>query len=204
MSRKELDETLDGLDWQELLAVSSKLLAEESPFLSIPLRKLRDKARQGEVPTEALPVMVTCLMGTDDPQAIAELAKGLAAFGRAANIGAAVLAIKLEHMTVLDDADFWAFDGALNALGYIAVTPSDVEPILRKLCERLPIIKAGVLYQGTLEKEEREQHFLMTIARIQDMLAAQESSVWREKKTDLSPKDVGKSDTSAPAWRVGF
>lgn len=112
-------EQCEILDWQSLCKMFAQLLREAPEHTDLPARALRDKGRAGELPAEAIPVLVTCLMGSEHPLVIADLAKALASFGRHGAMGSAILIEKLKGFIISDDPEFWALDGCLYALGYM-------------------------------------------------------------------------------------
>lgn len=119
MTTPPMLEQCQELDWESLCRLFAQLLREAPEHTDLPARVLRDQARAGELPPEAIPVLVTCLMGAEQPTIIVEVAKALAAFGRRAEMGSSLLVEKLKGFIISDDPEFWALDGCLYALGYM-------------------------------------------------------------------------------------
>jgi len=188
-----------SLDWRALFQLFANLLREDTKQLDLPARALREKARAGEMPEEAIPTLSACLMAAEDHQVIADLAKALAAFGRAANVAAPVLQEKIQEMMILDDVSFWAFDGCMHAMGYIG--SSEQKEFIDDIFEKVPVIKSGDLYRGQISQRDRGDLFCESIERVRELMAAEDPGVWRKKRTSWTASQ-GEEKKKLSAWMI--
>lgn len=201
MIQPSLLERCRELHWQDLLRLFAKLLREAPDHTVFPARLLRERARTGSLPVEAIPALMACLAGAEQNTVIVELAKTLAAFGTEAEECAPILLEKIDAMIVSDDADFWAFDGCLHALGYLG--NQDDLVFLDELESRAPVIRAGNLYKGSIPEEDRKQLFVVSIETVKQRLLQDDPGTWRHKVTSFQTEQQ-EQHKNTPAWMAGI
>lgn len=202
MAQTSLEEHCQALGWQDLLRLYARLLREAPEHLDLASRSIRNKARAGEFPDESIPAISACLMSAENNSVIVELAKALAAFGSKAEVAAPVLIHKMQEMVISDDADFWAFDGCLHALGYIG-SESDLE-VIDEFEEKPPVTRAGDLYKGVMSEEDRINLFDVSIDTVTERLEAEDAGAWTGRVTEMVSEQEAVSDSNVPAWRAGM
>jgi len=187
-----------ALDWRELVHVYVELGKESTTDTFLPAWALREKARQGELPEEAIPLIVACLALAADHVTITHLAKALAVFGRRAGLASSLIIEKLRGMHVDDDTSFWSLDGCLHALGHLG--GEVVGEFLDELAARSPnpVTRAGSVYQGEIPAADREKLFSETLTRVRGLLAQPEIEGWRSKRTKRQPKRVDARKKMSP------
>lgn len=179
-------EKCDQLDWQGVCHLYAKLVKEAPKHLDIPARALRNKARAGALPVEAIPAVMACITATEDPVVIGDLAKTCAALGRQAGMASTVLLQKMNDFIINDDAEFWAYDGCLHALGHLGGDLEEIEAYLKAVEEEPPILRTGSLYRGEMEAGVRAQLFVDTLKRIREMLSQEDLPGWTGPRSELS------------------
>ncbi|TNE45780.1 MAG: hypothetical protein EP343_25560 [Deltaproteobacteria bacterium] len=202
MSQTTLEEHCQALEWKDLLRLYARLLREAPEHLDLAARTLRNKARSGEVPEDAIPGLSACLMSAENNSVTVELAKALAAFGSKAEAAAPILVHKMQEMHIQDDVDFWAFDGCLHALGYIG-SEEDLDA-LEEFGEKPPVTRAGDLYKGNMPEEHRLNLFDTSLDIVTERLEAEDAGTWTQRNTDYTSEQEDANNANVPAWRAGM
>ena len=155
----------------------------------VPARALRNHGRAGALEERHLAPLVTCLAMSQDPSSIVDLAKALASYGRAGQVGAAFVVRHLDELNIVDDETFWTFDSLLYVLGYLG--GDEAKECLARVRDEVPPrpLRAKDLYRGEWDEEARAAQFSSTIARTNRMAAIDDSEFvggWTEKLTDAT------------------
>lgn len=187
------------LDWPGLCHLYAQLLREAPQHLDLPARALREKARAGDVPVDAMPALTACIAGTDNSLVIVELAKACAALGRKAGMASPVLIEKMRSFLIGDDPEFWAFDGCLHALSHIGGDEAEINEYLNEIEEKPPVIRTGNLFQGSIETEVRAQLFVDSLAKVRARLAEEDPAPWTNRVSSLD-SEVDVPEKPLPAW----
>lgn len=171
-------------DWRECLGAYAELAEGPPEGAVLPALALREKARAGELPEEAIVLLTVCMVDAPHHEALRHLAKGLAAFGRQAQIAERPLIQRLQGLTVRDDESFWTFDSCLHALGFLG--SKEALALVTELSKVSPspvqLTKAG--YEGERSSEERKAIFDATLKSVRASLEAEKPASWRKKATD--------------------
>jgi hypothetical protein len=183
MAGSSVAERCRALDWRALLVLYGDLSIDSSLHAGWAALALRDKARAGELPPEAIPILALCLRDAEDAGTIVHLAKTLAAFGRDGAVATGFLIDKLRDLHVVDDATFWSWDGSFFSLGYIG--DERAVDFVRELeqMSKPPVVRAGSVYDGDLPAKEREAMFRFACTRVGEMLADPEGATWTSRQT---------------------
>src|SRR5687768_98010 len=97
---------------------------------------LREQGRLGRLEPAHIDVLAAAVALAPDLLCVGELAKALATFGRRAQTAAPALICQLRGARITLDAEYWAFDGAIWALGYLGGI--DAAGFLDKLAAETP------------------------------------------------------------------
>ncbi|MEW5855389.1 MAG: hypothetical protein AB2A00_41830 [Myxococcota bacterium] len=193
-----VQERCAGLPWQACLQLYAEMIRDAPDATPVLARALRDKARAGDIPDEAIPVLVCCLVDTNNAHALAQLAKTLAAFGHKAGMAAPYLVQKIRALTVTSDETFWALDGCLHALSHLGGT----EPValLDELGTQDPplVTRARKLYQGVITEEDRRKIFAETLEVARARLEKGKGGGWKKKRTDRAATESQPKGKTAP------
>jgi hypothetical protein len=159
---------------------------------------LREKARNGELPDECIPVLDACLKDAPDATCVVHFAKALAAFGRQAQSAAPTLADKIRELHVTDDVGYWILDGALFALGFLG--GPHARALLVDLANEQPnrAVRSDSVYDGDLARADRDKRFHECLERVHALIDQKDPGVWREKKTALVQQEPASPDKQAP------
>lgn len=197
MTGQDLHARLLSLPFEALLALYAETQQSQPDATGTLARALRDQARAGKVSTDAIPVLVYLLVDAPNAEALSQLAKALASFGRQAALAEPHLVERLRTFTVISDPTFWAFDGALHALGYLGGDLT--HGLLDELAARSPspVLRARGTYRGTMAESDRQARFEVSLADVRTRLDGPEVR-WADKQTQLAAVEEQPAGRMAP------
>jgi len=178
---------LAGLSGEAVLAVYADLLGDEElqHGATLPAQVLRDKARAGELDANFVPMMTIALVDAPNLAAFIHLAKGLAAFGRAAQNASPYIIERLEQVQVTTDRRFWVLDSGLWVLGYLGGATARTFVAGLKTEEPARVMRSKSVYEGELKHSARAARFVETLDKVLALIDGDDPGGWREKRTDL-------------------
>lgn len=168
-----------------LIELYGDFTAESPEWAVIPASAIRIQAREGQINEAFLPLLGLCLSHAPDPCAAVHLAKALAAYGRAGQLGAPEIIRRARDIHVTDDAWFWILDSFIWTLGYVGgeEAAAYVEALR---AEKTPKVHASdSVYDGNLSAEERGEHHARTLTEVGALIAKDDAGKWTRRMTDL-------------------
>jgi hypothetical protein len=159
-------------------------LANEDPHATvIPALALREKAREGTLDEDMVPLLVALLVDAPNLSTYTHLAKALAAFGRAAEMSSPYLVDRLRMLQITNDRRFWVLDSVLHALSYTGgeAARTFVDELVSEQPAR--VLRSKSVYAGELDDASRVQIFDETLAAVRARLDDGADLRWREKAT---------------------
>jgi hypothetical protein len=187
-----------ALPWDAVLALYAEMLRAQPDATGMLARVLRDKARAGEVPVEAVPVLTVCLVDAPNPEALSQLAKALAAFGRDARVAAAPLRDRMVSLAVGSDEAFWALDGCIHALSYLG-GPAALSGVDALEARGAGQVRARGVYKGALAAQERESLMADSLREARARLALPDPGPrWMAKSTSREAVESAPARKTAP------
>jgi hypothetical protein len=187
-----------ALPWKACLKLYSELLAESPRDCAFPAFALREKARSGELPDEAIGVLVVALVDAPNNPTITHLAKALAAFGRKAQSASPYLIEKIQTMPVTHDIAFWNYDGCLHALSYLGGKAAGAFFDELEAMDPSPVLRSKSVYDGQIPNGDRQKMFEKSMARCRGRLESEDPGTWSKKLTDLQAVDSEKKEALKP------
>jgi hypothetical protein len=187
-----------ALPWQATLKLYSELLTESPRDCAYPAFALRERARAGDLPDEAIGVLVVALVDAPNNPTTTHLAKALAAFGRKSASAAPYLIEKIREMPVTHDIAFWNYDGCLHALGYMGGKEGEKFLAEIQALDPSPVLRSKTVYDGDISDDDRQKIFERTLEAIAKRMADKDPGTWAKKRTTMSAVDSEKKGDLKP------
>ncbi|MBI2374876.1 MAG: hypothetical protein HYV07_12840 [Deltaproteobacteria bacterium] len=187
---------------EETLGMYVDLVAMSPEKADVAALALREQGRQGRLEAKHVASLAKCVEIAPNLLCLGHLAKALATLGRKATAASDALVEKLAPMVIADDVDYWSFDGAVWALGYLGGAKSEAflstlgkEPQLRSV--RSPI------YRGSMPKPARQKQFSLAIEGARGLLGKSDPGQWRTRMmaTPIS-RPAAAAKSTGRAWDV--
>ena len=172
-----------ALEPPALIALYGELASEDPHATVIPALALREKAREGALDEDFVPLLVALLVDAPNLATFTHLAKALAAFGREAQMASPYLVEKLRGLQITTDRRFWVMDSVLHALSYTGGEAA--KAFVDELASEQPprVMRSKSVYAGELDDEARMKGFEETMSSVRERLEDESGAKWNEKVT---------------------
>ena len=170
-----------------------------------PALALREQARAGRLDQSHTAGLVAALHAAPNLLCVGHLAKAAAAIGRPAQAAAEPLVAHLEQLPITDDVDYWSFDGALWALGFLGgnIANACVHALAAEKPSRA--VRSQSIYRGCMPKPRRAELFAIALSNATRLLHIPDPGVWRARFMTIKapPQPTGPQRPSAArAWEL--
>lgn len=181
---------LAALPVEESFAAYFDLVGSAPDIADIAALAVREQARGGKLGPEHAKVLGAAVDIAPNLLCVGHLGKALAALGRGGAPGAQALVKKLREAFIVNDVDYWSFDGCVWALGYLG--GKEAEALIDELDKEKPkrALRSSSVYQGRMTPQDRTRLFDKAIAAARELLAKPDPGKWVAQQGTLS--------TSAP------
>ncbi len=180
-----------ALPVDEAFAAYFDLVGSDPDIADIAALALREQGRGGKLLPEHARALGAAVDIAPNLLCVGHLGKALAALGRGGAPGVTALVKKLREAFIVNDVDYWSFDGCVWALGYLG--GKEAEGLIDELDKEKPkrALRSSSVYQGRMTPADRARLFDKAIAAARELLAKADPGKWVAQKGTLS--------TSAPA-----
>lgn len=176
---------LAALPVEESFAAYFDLCATDPDIADIAALALREQGRSGRLSAEHARVLGAAVDVAPNLLCVGHLGKALAALGRAGAPGVQPLVKRLREAFIVNDVDYWSFDGCVWALGYLG--GADAAALIDELDKEKPkrALRSSSVYQGRMTPADRGRLFDKAIAAARELLAKADPGTWRAQKGQL-------------------
>ncbi len=190
---------LVALPIDEVAAAYFETCASDPDRADVAALALREQARAGQLDAHAA-ILVAAVEVAPNLLCVGHIAKALGALGRSAQAGAAPLAAQLRDRPIADDVDYWSFDGAVWALGYLG--GPDARQALEELSRETPsrASRSQSVFQGRMPAVDRERLFQKALREAGALVAKEDAGTWRARMGQLQEAPAAKAKGSQKAW----
>jgi hypothetical protein len=192
---------LAALEVEETMAVYLGLVESDPEKADVAALALREHGRGGRLTHEHVETLANCVLVAPNSLCAGHLAKALAALGREAGAAAGSLVAKMRGLVISTDVEYWSFDGAVWALGYLGGDEASL--FLDELEAETPsrAVRSNSIYRGAMPKDARQQCYEKALLGARGLLANPLPGVWRERKTNLPlSKSGSQQKVAGKAW----
>jgi hypothetical protein len=162
-------------DLFELYFVAATTMPDKA---DVPALALRQRGRAGELNDRHVELLKAALEASPNLLCAGHLAKAAAAIGRPAQPAAPALCACLQDAVISNDADYWSFDGAVCALGYLG--GADARTMIDALATEEPsrAVRSDSIYQGDMPKAARASAFSSVLQRARALWEQDAPGCW--------------------------
>ncbi|MBI4818681.1 MAG: hypothetical protein HY791_20600 [Deltaproteobacteria bacterium] len=186
---------------EETLATYIDLVAGSPDKADVAALALREQGRLGRLKESHLDMLIKCVELAPNLLCLGHLAKALAAMGRKAMKASDALVQKLGPMVIADDVEYWSFDGAVWALGYLG--GAKVSSFLDTLAKepQLRSVRSPV-YRGVMPRPARQKQFASAIAGARGLAEKSDPGLWRTRMITTPLTRPAQAKSTGRAWDV--
>jgi hypothetical protein len=175
-----------ALPVEESFAAYFDLVGSDPDIADIAALALREQGRSGKLSAEHARVLGAAVDIAPNLLCVGHLGKALASLGRAGAPGASSLVKRLREAFIVNDVDYWSFDGCVWALGYLG--GAEAAALIDELDREKPrrALRSSSVYQGKMTPQDRARLFDRALAAARELLAKADPGAWRTQQGKLT------------------